>query len=345
MTLPTIDELDVHGKTVILRCDLDVPIEKGKVQEDTRLKLALPSTEKLQEKGATKIVLMGKMGRPKGKVSKKLSTERLLSWFEKNLDDPPHFVKYRKADELESAENEIKTSDAHIFLFENLRFWKEEIENDEEFGKALSEMGEAYVNDAFGISHREHASCVELPKHLPKAAGVQLLREIDNLKKVLTEPKKPVIVLISGAKKDKLNYVEAFKKFADHIYIAGLLPTFFPDDYADSKVTVAKLIQDKEDITIKAIEKIEDAVDTAGTVVLSGPVGHFEDEGHRLGTERVFNAIATSDAFKLAGGGDTTNALQVLGLKEKFDWVSTGGGAMLEYLANGTLPGILALTR
>jgi len=344
MNLPKIEELDVEGKIILLRCDLDVPLVDGNIKDDSRLVKSLPSIFELRERRASKIVLLGKLGRPKGQKDDSLSTRLLISWYTKKLNQSVRFVGFRLPADLQTAVGEVRNSGEQIIMFDNLRFWKEEIDNDEEFGKKLSDMGDAYVNDSFGMSHREQASVMYPPKYLPKAAGVQFLAEVENLSKVINSPERPVIVIISGAKKDKLDYLDDFREFADHIYVGGLLPKYFKESFNDEKITVLKLSQDGEDLTIRSIEKVEEAVAVAGTIVLSGPLGHFESPGHRLGTERVFTAVANSDAFKVTGGGDSTSVVNELSLAGKFDWVSTGGGAMLEFLARGTLPGIIALT-
>ena len=154
-----------------------------------------------------------------------------------------------------------------------------------------------------------------------------------------------MVVTLSGLKEDKLEFLDRFKEKADKVLIAGRLGEYLGEDYSDPKVVIARLIQDKEDITLNSIEKFEDEISSAKTILVSGPMGKFEDEGHSQGTERVFKKIAESNAFKVAGGGDTEHALEMFEVKDKFNWVSTGGGAMLEFLANGTLPGIEAIKK
>ena len=225
---------------------------------------------------------------------------------------------------------------------ENLRFNPNERANNPEFAKELAKHGDFYVNESFANSHREHASIVSLPKLLPHACGIRFCEEVENLQRVFEEPKRPVLALVSGVKEDKLSYINDFKRFADKILIGGRLPDHF-EDSKDPKLLVARLVPDKEDITLNSVEAFEEEIAKAATIVLSGPVGRFEDEGHRQGTERVFKAIAKSGAFKVAGGGDTRNAISTVGVTEAFDWISVGGGAMLDFLAHGTLPGIEAL--
>lgn len=244
---------------------------------------------------------------------------------------------------------QLKSEYSDVEFDSGLRNNPGEKENSEEFARQLADGWDIYINEAFSASHREHASIVGVPRHIKNmggsvGVGMRFFAETQNLSRVFYEPIKPVIMVISGVKEDKLSYIESFSKFADKILIAGRLPEIirigdlhFPDE----KVKIADLIQDKEDITMHSVERFEEEIGRAGTIVVSGPIGKFEDEGHRQGTERVFKAVVSNtNAFKVAGGGNTEKALDVLGVAEGFNWVSVGGGAMLDYLANGTLPGI-----
>lgn len=330
MELPVIENLDVIGKKVIVRADLDVDI-KNLGQGGNRLQKLLPTLRMLQDNNTLKIIVLGHRGRPKSR-EEDLSTKYLCRWFEEKLGEPVHFMPDFGDEQT-----------ARIVVFENLRFWEGEESNSLEFAQNLAKLGEVYVNDAFATSHRAHASLVGVAKLLPHAAGQQLVQEIKYLSMVLNNPTQPVVFVISGIKEDKLSYVDAFEKIADKILIAGRLPEYLGDTQHDGAKLVARLLPDKEDITIHSIESFEKVIKEAGTVVVSGPIGKFEEEGHQMGTRRVFMAIAESHAFKLAGGGDTEEAIKLLNLEDKFDWISTGGGAMLDFLANGSLPGIDAL--
>lgn len=324
MNLPKIEDLDFRNKKVLLRADLDINVSKDGLG---RLETLIPTLKLLTEK-ASKITIIGHKGRPGGKESKELSLEPIGVALEKLLIQ-------------ELGKEKIENLD--LVVEENLRFESGETENDESYAEDLSGEGEVYVNEAFAASHREHASIVRLPKLLPSAAGLYFVREVENLGKVLNNPKKPVFLIMGGIKKDKLDYLEDFKKFADKILIGGRLPEYLPEDINDEKLLVAKLIMDKEDITIHSIEKFEEEISKAGTIIVAGPMGKFEEEGHMMGTKRVFKAIANSQAYKLAGGGETQRVISALGLTKGFDWISVGGGASLEFLAKGTLPGIEAL--
>lgn len=325
INLPDLTGLDVAGKKVLLRADLDVDFDTKTNNEDIRLKSIIPTLEYLVEKNS-EVIIIGHRGRPGGRVDEKLSLEPISKIVEKLLREKI---------------GEEKMKRVKIEMMENLRFNAGEETNDWDFTKHLAGKGNVYVNEAFANSHRKHASIVGLPKLLPHAAGFRFIEEVNNLSKVFDNPKRPVVFIVGGSKRDKLNYIENLKPVVDKILVGGKLPDYLGDN--NEKMIVANLTMDKEDITIHSIEKFEEEIGSAGTIVLAGPMGKYEDESHRQGTERVFKAVAASSAFKIAGGGDSLSVLSIYDLKDKFDWVSVGGGAMLEFLAKRTLPGIEVL--
>lgn len=316
MNLPKITDIDVADKKVLLRLDLDTKPDPN----DLRIKASGETLNYLKEKGVSKIIIIGHRGRPSGTYDESLS----LKPFE------PLFP-----------ECEVK---------ENLRFNLGEEANDEGFAREIASWGEVYINDAFASSHRNHASIVGVPKLLPHAVGLRFEKEIENLSKVFESPKRPLVFIISGLKDDKLQFIKIFEKTADKILVGGRLPELMGDKALQSvrtqndKILIGNLVMDKEDITLNTVERFKTEIKKAGTIVVSGPMGKFEDEGHRQGTEKVLRAvIENKEAFKVAGGGDTEHALQTLSLSQYFNWVSVGGGAMLEFLSKKTLPGIEAL--
>lgn len=322
MKLPSIKDLNVKGKRVLVRADLDV-------NEDEKIRLkSMFSTVKYLADNSAKIIVIGHKGRPGGKEVADLSLKRIGEILEEML-------------ETQYGESFVKSLDMQ--MMENLRFNKGEEDNDMHFAEHLAEEGDIYVNEAFASSHREHASIVSLPKLLPHAAGLHFIKEVENLEKVIEKPKRPVVIVMGGVKKDKLTFLKDFKKFADKVLVGGRLPEYMDENYKDSKVVIARLIPDKEDLTIHSIENFGDEIGKAKTIVLTGPMGKYEEEGHLMGTKRVFTKVAESTAFKVAGGGDTEAAIYSLKLQKSFDWISVGGGATLEFLAKGTLPGIQAL--
>lgn len=323
MNLPKITDIDVAGKKVLVRADLDIDIG-----ENYRLEAILPTLRYLSSQ-SSKITVMGHLGRPNGKFTEDLKIAPV-------------------ADALKKIADGIE-----IEVLENLRFDPGEEANDISYARQLASKGEVYINEAFASSHRDSASITTLPGLLPHAAGMRFIEEVENLSKVLENPARPVVFVIGGSKDDKKEYIKALEQFADKILIGGRLPEYYGDQALesirnvsdDSKTVMANLIQDKEDITLNSIERFEKEIEKAGTLVLAGPMGRYEDEGHRQGTERIFKKAASSKAFKIVGGGDSLSVLSIYSLKDKFDWVSVGGGAMLEFLSKKTLPGIDALLK
>lgn len=331
MDIPVITNLELSGKNVLVRGDLDVDD-----LDNPRIESVREIIKFCQSKGSSKI--------------------KIIAHRETDFD-----VCLSLRQEFPGVEFD-----------DRLRDNSGEKTNDIEFARMLAVGWDVYINEAFATSHREHASIISLPKIIKESGGqiglgLRFEKEIDNLSKVFNNPERPVVILISGLKEDKLSYVEPFCEFADKVLIAGRLPELIQNtiyNIQNTKLLVADLIADKEDITIRSIEKFEEEIENAGTIVVSGPPGKFEDEGHRLGTKRVFEAIIkNTKAFKIAGGGDTERALQIIdtdtllrphkrdfeGQADKdeerngFDWISVGGGAMLEFLSKKTLPGIEAI--
>lgn len=321
MNLPKLTDIDVAGKRVLLRADLDIDIG-----ETYRLEAIVPTLKYLSSKSA-KIIIMGHLGRPGGKVVEELKIAPVAEALKKVCEG------------------------VDFEVLENLRFNPGEETGDMDFAKDLASKGDVYVNEAFATSHRNSASITTLPKLLPHAAGMRFMEEVENLSKVFENPAKPVVFVIGGSKDDKKEYIQSLENFADKILVGGRLPEYYGDQALesvrnvpdDAKLIIANLNQDKEDITLNSIERFEKEIEGAGTIVLAGPMGRYEDAGHRQGTERIFKKVAESSAFKIVGGGDSLSVLSLYNLKDKFDWVSVGGGAMLEFLGRRTLPGIDAL--
>jgi len=335
MTLPKLTDLEVSGKRVIVRLDLDVE------DDYTRLEFAEETLDYLVAK-RSRLIIIGHKGRPEGEKLSELSLAPIAEVLGGVVGEKVNF--FSDTVGYESKKRADMLSEGEILLLENLRFDPGEEKNDDEFSKRLSELGEVYVNEAFAVSHREHASIVGLPKFLPHAAGFRFLKEVETLDGILNAPKRPIVLVIGGLKKDKIEYINNFKNIVDKILVGGRLPLFFNEESPDNdKIIMGKLIPDKEDITIHTIEKFKEEIANAKTVIVAGVPGKYEDIGHRQGTQEVFKAIAASSAFKIAGGGDAEAAITEFGLNDKFDWISIGGGAMLEYLTKATLPGIEAL--
>lgn len=334
MNLPTLDDVKIKGKRVIVRVDLDVPIKKTKVVDDTRLQAWYPTIKEIIKKDPKQVILIGHVGRPrKGeKISTKIFTSHIKVNFHKNA--------LNQKGPLEQKEDKGK-----IHLLENLRFYGGEESNDHQFTKRLASFGDVYINDSFAASHREHASIVGLPKLLPHAAGLHLQEEVDTLTKILENPKNPLIFLVGGGKMDKALFIHKLLEHGD-ILLGGVLPQKIKS-YCRGKdgrmcVAAAELVFGGKDISTGFARNFAAILLQAGTIVWDGPMGDV-DNGFWESTKIVAEAVAESKAYKIVGGGDTIGALKKLKLLDKMDYVSTGGGAMLEFLAYGDLPGLRAL--
>jgi phosphoglycerate kinase len=368
--LPVLEDLPpLEGKRVLLRADFNVPLNEGTITDDLRIRAALPTVQWLQSHGAT-VTACTHLGRPKGKVDPRYSVEP---------------VRARLAELAPGVE-----------LLENLRFDPGEEANDPAFAARLVEGFDAYVNDAFGASHRAHASIVGPPKVLPSAAGRLLAKEVDVLLGLRERPKRPFVAILGGSKvSDKLKVIEALLDVADEVLIGGgmcftfwaaqghaigdslfeaemvdacaallagakgeaiVLPSdvtalgpggelFKPDAGGEVRQAGTSLPAGWKGVDIGPGTAAEfgDRIAEARTVFWNGPMGVFEDPRFEAGTRAVAEAVAETAAFTVVGGGDSAAALAQFGLDDRIDHVSTGGGASLELLEEGDLPGLAAL--
>lgn len=321
--LKTIEEVEVSGKKVLARLDLDIPLKKSEtrnpkyeISDGTRLLNSLPTIQYLVDRKA-KITIIGHLGRPGGKRVEELSLKPVDDWFQS------------------------KFPGAGIRVEENLRFDPGEEANSPTFAQNIVRRlsPDVYIFEAFG-SYRPHASVVLVPKLVPRLAiGFRFAAEISHLSKVLENPKKPVIFILGGAKVDtKISLISKLMERADEVLVGGLLPNLAARLPENSKLIYAQLKPDGLDITAESANMFAGKIMQAGTVVWNGPMGKFEDGKHSAGTEIVARAMNQTKAYTVVGGGDTEATLTALGLERGIDWVSSGGGAMLYYLANSTLP-------
>jgi len=382
--------LILRNKRVLVRCDLNVPLnEKGEIVDGFRIKRILPTIEYLLRENC-KIILISHLGRPGGKRDERYSLKPVAARMEKMLGRKVNFLNDCIGRDVENEIYKMKYQD--IYLLENLRFHAGERVNNTDFARALSRLAEVYVNDAFGACHRMHASIAELPKYLPSGAGFLLEKEIDVLGSILKNPKRPLIVIIGGVKiLTKIGVIEKFLKIADHLLLGGkiyepilqlkgvLIGKPWPEkkiveavekiditntklhspvdgliclpksEEGYSRVSAIGSVRKEEDIFDIGPETIElfiSLIKEAKTILWSGPLGYFEREPFSKGSEAIAQAIIKNhSAFKIVGGGDTNAFLAKYGLRDKFDHVSTGGGAMLEFLSGKELPGIEALQK
>lgn len=330
----------ITNKTVIVRANYDVPIENGSVQDTTRIEDSVATIKLLLEHG-NRVVLLAHYDRPDGVFSEDKSLKPVISVLESLLGISVGFVGYQ-----EDYHSLAMLADQQVTLVENLRFWNEEEANDESFALHLKTFGEVYVNEAFANAHREHASVSALPKLMPSYAGLSLASEIDLLTKVLENPDKPLVVVLGGAKLEtKEPLVTVFASKADHILVGGkiALDLRAKNQNMSPNIKIADLTEDGKDITEASAREFAQIISGAQTVVWNGSMGVFEEEDHKLGTKIIAEAINTTPAFTLVGGGDTETALTELKLESGIDHISSGGGAMLEFLVKGTLPALEVL--
>ncbi|KND48723.1 MAG: phosphoglycerate kinase [Parcubacteria bacterium C7867-003] len=372
--LNDLEEKDLKGKYVLLRLDLNVPIINGEVGDTFRLDRVIETVDFLRLAGARTIIISHIESGDKTLVP----IWHYLNGFFPLEFSPTYFT-------AEAIDKVAKLEDKGVILFENLRVNPGEKENDEEFAKKLSQMAEIYVNDAFAVSHRKHASIVGVPKFLPSYAGLLMRQEVEHLGKTFN-PNKPFLFVLGGAKfETKMPLIQKFMNKADKIFLAGALANnIFKErglelgtslvsevtsdlrgiSQSDKVVTPIDVtvtntagevinrkpneIQTDEcivDVGQETVKQLQALVRDSKTILWNGPLGNFEI-GFQDKTEVLAKMVADAtvgDVTSVVGGGDTIASINKLGLNEKFTFISTGGGAMLDFLVNETLPGIDAL--
>lgn len=319
---------NLQGKRAVVRIDCDVDLRREGdrlvVDEDFRLKSAIPTINYLKALKAEKIILLGHLGRPKNQ-EKELSLSPICEWFDKNISN----CTLISLDELSSL------SFPNFGILENLRYDRGEEENNPEFAKKLSLLGDFYVNEAFGVSHRDHASITGVKQYLPYYLGIRFEGEMSALGWLKREAPRPIVSIIGGSKNDKLGYLDFLASWSDNVLLGGKLPSLI--DNVPDNIIVAKLNSQGRDITQKSSEEFKRYINKAKTILWAGPMGVYEEDQNSLGSYEIAKAAAEAKAFKVAGGGDTHRILSRLNLWDSFNFVSVGGGAMLFYLKNNTL--------
>lgn len=349
MQYQTIRDVDLQGKTVLVRVDYNVPMQDGEITDDLRVRASLPTLEYLREQGAAKIILISHLGRPEGQ-DEKLS----LAPVAKRLGEMLPKVKFVPAvsgPEVEKAVKEMQ--DGEILLLENLRFWPGEKANDPEFIQGIVEStgAEIYVQDGFAVVHRAHASTAAIAQFLPIYMGLLLEKEVTNLEKVTQDPVPPVLVIIGGAKvDDKKPLIEKFVGQAGQIAVGGKIAA---DGYpASEQIYVAEDFDEdaggaKLDIGPIATAKISGMVADASTIIWNGLLGKAEDPAYATASTIIAEMIGErTDAETVICGGDTSGFVEHLQKDHpnlQYSLVSTGGGAALEFLIGKTLPGLVVI--
>ena len=386
------NETNLRDKKILLRLDLNVPIVKGKIIDTTRIDKILP-TLKFLNKQKAKIIILSHIGRPKGKILRELSLKPICE----NLQDQLGLDVRLITQNINQIQNKyfFDNFDEEILMLENIRFYEEEEKNDTNFSKHLASLADLYVNDAFSCSHRAHASISKITEFLPSFAGLQLETEINALKKVTSEIKRPVTCIIGGSKiSTKINLIKnLIPKFDNIIVVGGMANNILSykgnligksikeencekeienifknsNDHSCSiiypkDVKIGKSMDDKSqikdlteisaddfilDIGPKTLKEIEDIIENSKTVLWNGPAGYFENPNFALGSYEIAKMIIKKNKdnsiFSVAGGGDTIAVLNQINAISDFNFVSTAGGAFLEYLEGKELPGIKAL--
>jgi phosphoglycerate kinase len=354
----SVRDADVAGKRVLVRVDFNVPLEDGRVADDTRIRAALPTLELLLARGAAKLVLCSHLGRPKGEADPRFSlrpvAERLAV--------------------LLGREVAFEPQDGEIVLLENTRFHPGETANDPAYAAELAAKADLYVNDAFGSAHRAHASTEAVAHLLPAYAGLLLERELRELQRLVHDPDQPFVAIVGGAKaEDKIGVLRRLAERAEVLLVGGKMAE---DVRADAALRgeleqAAELLLPADVVAAAAFERDAEArvvaadavpegwlgldigpetrgayaarIRGARTVFWNGPMGVFEWPRFAEGTRAVAEAVAACEGFTVVGGGDSVRAVEEAGLAERIDWVSTGGGASLELIEGRELPGVAAI--
>jgi phosphoglycerate kinase len=382
MTVIKMADLDLANKRVLIREDLNVPVQNGIITSDARLQAALPTIKQALEAGA-KVMVMSHLGRPiEGEYSEEYSLKPVADYLAAAINYPVRLVK----DYLSG----VDISAGELVIFENVRFNLGEKKNDDSLAKQLAKLCDVFVMDAFGTSHRAQASTHGVAKYAPTAcAGPLLVNELDALGKALDNPARPLVAIVGGSKvSTKLTVLDSLSKIADTLIVGGgisntfvaaagnevgkslyeadLIPeaqrlceqtqVIFADDvtvtrdgFSDwkhdsaTKIKAASDVDAQDDIIDYGPEtaaKVAEIIKSAGTILWNGPVGVFEMDAFAKGTEVISHAIANSSAFSIAGGGDTLAAVDKYKIKDKVSYISTGGGAFLEFLEGKKLPAV-----
>ena len=386
------EEKNLNNKKILLRLDLNVPLNNGKIIDTTRIDKILP-TLKFLIKQNSRIIILSHVGRPKGEVKSELTLKPVCEDLGNKLNQNVKLIK-KNINEINSKDL-FKNNDEKIVMMENIRFYFEEEKNDPKFAKHLSSLADIYVNDAFSCSHRAHASIHEISNFLPSYSGLQLDLEINALTKITSEIKKPITCIIGGSKiSTKINIIKNLIPKFDNIIIVGAMANnvikymghsigkslqeknsdlIIKEIFSLSEKENCKIIYPKDvvvgknlngtpqikelnkissdeiilDIGPKTIDIISNIIDESNTILWNGPAGYFENPSFANGSikiaEKIIENNNSNKIYSVAGGGDTVLLLNNLNAIDNFNFVSTAGGAFLEYLEGKELPGIKAL--
>ena len=358
------NNLNLKNKKALVRVDFNVAVENGKAKEVFKIAACKETVEYLLSQNC-KIALISHLGRPEGKINPEFSLGQIKDDVEKIIGQKVIFIDDCIGEKVKNGMENLQNGE--VLLLENVRFYEGDEKNDSEFSKKLAENFDIFVNDAFSVCHRDQASVTGVAKILPSCAGLRLQKEINNLDKIKNNPEHPAVAIIGGAKiETKLPVIQAFEKIYDFVLVGGKIANEAIDQHIkfSEKVYPVKssavagdapgvfnrvllpidFIDDRLDIGPETINKFSEIIKNAKTIVWNGPMGKFEEEKYAQGTQKIFEAVISSGAFILIGGGETLEILEKNQAMDKVGFVSTGGGAMLEYLSGNSMPGIEVLT-
>lgn len=340
-----IQDAELENKKVLLRVDFNVALENEDVKEKFKIEVIKGSLDYLLQKNA-KVAMVCHLGRPDGKVVPEFSLGQMRDDVERILGVKIIFIEDCVGEKVKMGLENLR--DGEVLLLENVRFYPGEETNDAEFAKKLAENFDVYVNDAFSVSHRDQASVTGVTKFLPSFAGFRLQKEIENMGKLENNPACPIVAIIGGAKiETKLPVIKFFEEKCGFILLGGKVANEAIDQkivFKDKVILPEDFVDDRLDIGPKTREKFRAIIKRAGMIVWNGPMGKFEEEKYAGGTQAILDAILASRAYSFVGGGETLEILEKNNAISKISFVSTGGGAMLEYLGGGRMPGIEALS-
>lgn len=392
MSVKSITDIDIYNKKVLFRFDFNVPLDAtGAVKDDTRIRRALPTIKYAIGKGA-RLILTSHLGRPKGEIKPELSLKPIAGRLSELLSQEVVFVDDCVGPKVQAVVNALKPGD--VVLLENVRFHPEETKNDPDFSAELAKLADVYINDAFGTAHRAHCSTVGIAELIKeKGAGLLMKEELENLEKAFSDPKKPVVGIIGGAKvSDKISVLKNILNKMDVVLIGGGMANTFlkakglqvglslaeedmiqtakeimelaiqrkclfclPEDAVvapgiengqEARVVQVENIEPTDmvlDIGPATVKKFSAEIEKAATIIWNGPMGVFEKDAFKQGTMNIAKAVGSSKAFSVIGGGDSVRAVAQAGVSDEVSYISTGGGAFMEFMEGKNLPGIAAL--
>jgi phosphoglycerate kinase len=339
-----IQEANLENKKIILRVDFNVAIENGKAKENFKIKAVQRTLDYLLDKKC-KIALVSHLGRPEGQPNPEFSLGQIKNDIENILGIKIIFIEDCLSEKIGTTLDDL--GEREVLLLENVRFYPEEESNELSFTQKLASVFEIFVIDAFSVCHRDQASVTGLAKNLTSYAGFRLQEEIEEMEKIKNNFEKPAIAVIGGAKiETKLPVIKFFEEKYDYVLVGGKVANEAIDQkikFSEKVILPFDFVNGRMDIGPTTISKFSEIIKNAKTIIWNGPMGKFEEEKYTRGTQEIFEAIVNSDAYTVVGGGETLEILEKNGAMDKISFVSTGGGAMLDYLSGNIMPGIESL--